>query len=357
MPATFRVATFNAENLFDRATVLTLENRAEVDKKLAVVEQLRTELQKPVYDKKVILDLFNQVKDYIIIREDRGNFWKGQGYKAIKADGAKDWDGAIVFKTESFARSTRKNTARVIKELDADILCLDEIEDKPTLEAFNSQLLNSKYPCCMLVDAFDLRGIDVALYSKYPLGKIVTHMYDEEGKKRIFSRDCLDVDVQLPSGQWLHVLCNHLKSRGYGSKEENDAKRKRQAQRVADIIKEKYDPEHDLLIVAGDFNDAPESDALQPLLTLPGIADVLQMQFPNSPEERWTYHYKKNEQIDFILVSRPLQQGFSKAGVLRRGMFGLEKYSKGKETPYPTVTGFPNAASDHGAVWADFSLA
>ena len=356
MSTKLRLASFNVENLFSRAKVFTFKNQAAGDKKQEIIGRLQAELEKSVYDKPTILSLYNQVKDYVSIREDRDKFWKGRGYAAIEANGVDDWDGSLVYKKAVFADLTRENTAKVINKINADVLCLVEVEDKPTLSAFDSHLLKSKYKYDMLIDAFDPRGIDVALYSKFTLGGVTTHMYDEGPKGRIFSRDCLDVEVILPDKRNLHVLCNHLKSRGYGSTPENDAKRKLQAQEIVKIVTKKYDLDRDLVVVAGDFNDTPKSEALKPLLGLDGLKDVLAMQFPDNPEKRWTYHYKTNDQIDFILVSRPLQMMFVKAGVMRNGMYDLSKYSNGEEKSFDTVTSGANAASDHGAVWADFMI-
>jgi predicted extracellular nuclease len=86
------------------------------------------------------------------------------------------------------------------------------------------------------------------------------------------------------------------------------------------------------------------------------LHDVLKLQFPNKAD-RWTYHYAgNNDQIDYILVSTPLKNLFQQAGVERRGMHDLAAKSNGAETSFPEVTSPANAASDHGAVWADFNL-
>lgn len=356
MSVKLRIASFNVENLFGRAKIFTYKNQASGDKKQALIGQLQVELAKPVYDKPKIIDLYKQVKDYVSIREDRGKLWKGVGQTSIAAGGVDAWDGSLVYKVAAFSDLTRDNTARVIKELGADVLCLVEVEDKPTLNAFNSQLLKSTYKFNMLIDAFDPRGIDVSVCSKFPIGNVKTHMYDSDAEGRIFSRDCLEVEIALPNKRTLHLLCNHLKSRGYGATSTNDAKRTAQARAIAKILTDKYDLTRDLVAVAGDFNDTPQSPALEPLLKLAGIKDVLALRYPADPEKRWTYHYKTNDQIDFILVSQPLQGVFHSAGVLRKGIFDLEKYSKEGEKSYETVTSGANAASDHGAVWADFVI-
>ena len=43
------------------------------------------------------------------------------------------------------------------------------------------------------------------------------------------------------------------------------------------------------------------------------LHDVLALQFKNDMDKRWTYHYKKHEQIDYILISEALKTKFGDA--------------------------------------------
>jgi endonuclease/exonuclease/phosphatase family metal-dependent hydrolase len=358
MSTTFRIATFNVENLFSRAKVLNRDDPTVGDDALKKIGELQKELRRSTYDKPKILSLYNQVKKYVSVSEDRGKLWRRSGYRivGVKANGKSDWDGSLVFKKAKFSEMARLNTKKVITKVNADMLCLVEAEDKPTLRSFDSQLLNSRYKYEMLIDAMDPRGIDVGLYSKRSIGGVWTHMYDKIGNSRIFSRDCLEVEVLLDDDTPLYILCNHFKSKGYGSTPVSNAKRKRQAERVAEILNSDYDLNNDLVVVAGDLNDTADSDPLSPLMGVAGLKDVLEIQFPSQPAQRWTYHYTSNEQIDFMLVSKPLQDAFMEAGVERRGIYDLSTFSGGTEHSFDTVTSKANQASDHGAVWADFDL-
>lgn len=352
-----RIATFNAENLFSRAKVLNLADQTVGNKALEDIAKLQDELNKKQYDNKAILGLYDKVKGYITISEDRGKLWKTKNRKivGVKANGKDDWDGSVVFKRAKYNEMTRINTAKVIKEVKADLMCIVEAEDKPSLAAFDSQMLGSRYDYNMLIDAMDPRGIDVGLYSNFELGNIRTHMYDKRGKTRIFSRDCLEVEVLFDDGRPLHILCNHLKSKGYGAAPASNAKRKMQAEQVAKILAD-YDLTKELVVVMGDFNDTSDSAYLKPLFDVKGLKDVLKMQYPNAPEQRWTYHYKDNQQIDFMLVSEPLQKAFVRADVERRGIYNVAAHSINGEKSFDTVTSVANQASDHGAVWAEFDL-
>jgi len=367
MPSYFRVASFNVENLFGRAKVFNFLDHSVGDQILQTIDEFRGLLKKTNYtanDKKRIVKLYNEeLKPYIEVREDRGKLFKRSGWAVtgVEAGGVGGWDGAIEFRRAKFSDIARENTARVIKEARAHVACIVEAENRPTLRSFDAHLLNSRYKYEMLIDANDPRGIDVGLYSKYPLGGVWTHMFDKHGNQNIFSRDCLEVEVFLPNSQPLYVLCNHLKSRGYDFDGTASEKRKRQAKQVAQILGE-YDLTSDWVVVAGDFNDNPTSAPLQPLLKVVNMYDVLELQFPDDPMKRWTYYWDQLEQIDFVLVSKPLKDRFRKAGVIRRGMYGLKKLTTASsglvdlEEEYDTVTHWTNAASDHGAVWAEFNF-
>jgi endonuclease/exonuclease/phosphatase family metal-dependent hydrolase len=360
-----RVASFNVENLFERAKVFNFWDHSIGDDILEKIDQLRGILAEDNYTdlrKQRILELYDELKEYIEIREDRRKLFKRSGWAVVgvEANGEGDWDGTIEFKPAEFSEVARQNTAQVIKDVNPHIMCVVEAESRPTMQAFDAHLLGYRFRYEMLIDANDPRGIDVGLYSKYPLGGVWTHMFDKVGSSTVFSRDCLEVEVLLPNGQSMFVLCNHFKSRGYDYDGTADAKRLRQSTRLAEILSG-YHLTQDWVIVCGDLNDDPTSAQLRPLLDVYNLHDVLDLQFPNDSPRRWTYHYNDFEQIDYILVSTPLKQRFLEAGVERRGIYELNTLTTASgvvdiETEYPTVTHWTNAASDHGAVWVDLDI-
>ena len=377
MSGTFRVASFNCENLFSRAKALNLSDPRVGDQVLGYIKELDSLLRKSAYsntDKNRILQLFrgidvdgdgNRMNDYIEIREDQGKLWQRSGFAivGVKASGKGDWNGAIEHKRAEASDLARENTVKVIKAVKADVACVVEVEDRPMLHAFNRGLLGTrKFDYSMVIDGNDTRGIDVGLLSNFPIHGIWTHIFDGTARSRTFSRDCLELEVELPNGEMMYILCNHLKSRGYGTQTENDARRERQAKALKEILG-KYNLSTEWVVVAGDMNDSPSRPprVLRHFLDLPNLFDVLALQFPNNVDARWTYHFNGFEQIDYILVSKPLKQRFVAAGVERRGIHKLKTLTENAgggipiETEFPTVTHWTNAASDHGAVWAEFS--
>lgn len=371
---TFRIASFNVENLFARPKVFNFRDKSVGDALLSRIGEFQKILKKETYtatDKTNLLneyitgDLSNgkpPLKDYITVREDRGKLWRKQNRRitGVRANGQGEWDGAIEFLKAKFSEVGRENTGKVIRSVKADVACIVEADNRPALQKFDTDVLYSKYRYEMLIDGNDSRGIDVGLYSRFPLGGIWTHMFDGSSRSRTFSRDCPVYEVLLPNGKSLFVLCNHLKSKGYDPSGTANARRKKQAKAIADILKI-YDLSQQWVVVAGDLNDTPDSGPLRPLMNVTNLFDVLALQYPNEPKKRWTYHYNDFEQIDYVLVSKPLKDRFIDAGVQRKGMYNLKNLTASdnaieNETQYDTVTHWTNAASDHGAVWADFNL-
>jgi endonuclease/exonuclease/phosphatase family metal-dependent hydrolase len=361
--ATLRIATFNCENLFSRPTVLNYADNDTALEPLSEIAELNKALAKPKYtasDKTKIKSLVDELEPYIDVNELRDRLISthkvnGKMVRYTKADGRSSWVGGIRLKRANLPLGAQKSTAEVIKAVDADVQCMAEVEDRITLDAFSRQFLKNShsYAYNMLIDGNDDRGIDVALLTRLEISDVKTHIFDTENgsSKRIFSRDCLELTLKTQTGRNLFLLINHFKSK-LGPQGTSNAKRKAQAERVAEIL-ESYDLKKDLVAVAGDFNDTPDSAPLQALLTKPNLTDVLVDRFPNAAD-RWTYRDKK--QIDYLLVSRPLSQAVVDVGIERRGLFNAEKLTGGQVKSFPTVLDNTTDASDHCAVWAEFDI-
>lgn len=246
------------------------------------------------------------------------------------------------------------NTARVLNAVDADIVCTVEVDNRIALKHFNELIYKTfqkKFKHAMLIDGNDERGIDIGLLSKHQITSICSHVDDEykgadNRNYKIFSRDCAEYTVRVNGQYKVHILCNHFKSKGYGSQASSNEKRKKQAERVAELLGN-YNLDEEFVVVAGDLNDTPDSAVLQSLVTYPKLKDVLSWeQFTGS---RATYHTGK-QQIDYVLVSEALFRKIEAVGIERRGI-----HKRGNIT-FPEVTSKVTQASDHACVWASFNL-
>jgi len=258
-----------------------------------------------------------------------------------------------------YDETSKQLTAKAIKEVNADIICLQEIESLPVLERFNSRFLGGmKYKYRMLIDSHDPRYIDVAILSRYPFGRIKTYRHERNKNNTwwLFSRDCLETDVDI-QGETLTVYVNHFKSM-IGGRDETKERRLEQTQKVAEIIDKRWKAKNykGIFTVLGDFNDYIDSNtSLEPLIHHPGLVNTTD---GLSDDEKWTHYWASgNEyrQLDFILLSKKLASiNPSKLQVMRKGLpFRAEKYIGER---FEGVGENHPKASDHVPIFIDLKL-
>jgi endonuclease/exonuclease/phosphatase family metal-dependent hydrolase len=367
-----RLASYNLENLFLRARALNGDTWAEGREVLKAQADLNRILGKSVYtaaDKTKVTTLLKQLgleksdeSKFAILRQNRGHLVKRPKSKPIEivANGRDDWIGWVELTRVEVNETATRNTARVIAELNADVLGVIEAESRPALLRFSAGVLPAvnatPYEHLMLIDGNDDRGIDVGILTKkdFEIVSICSHVDDRDNQGLIFSRDCAQYEIKTKNGNTLVVLVNHLKSKGYGVASESDAKRKRQAARVADIYKAVV-ANHPHVAVIGDMNDTPDSDPLKPLVEGTGLKEISTLSGFDNQGRPGTYkNGTASNKIDFILLSPALFAKATAGGINRKGVWGG---TNGTLFPhYPEITKENEAASDHAAIWADLNI-
>ncbi|MCO7264020.1 endonuclease/exonuclease/phosphatase family protein [Dickeya zeae] len=376
-----RLASYNVENLFHRTAILNLPDPQQSSELLEKVRQLQTLLENDNYDdalKEKVFTLTSNLQPYIDLRVDGGSLgsWKSEagktGFRINKScRGRGDWLGELVFRSEAFSDQQRKNTGLVINALNADILCAAEVENMAVLHDFNQQILaDQAFAQYVMIDSpNDPRGIDVACLTRHRITQLRTHIFDTSASfSPLFSRDCLEVTIDIGLTQPVHVLCNHFKSQNGRNDEEREraARRRRaQAERVADIVRG-YNLQQEYVVVMGDLNEdsANPWHSLAPLFS---VADLHPVVDPALPETaRYTYYFsggksgERLNQLDYIFISTPLHQAKVDWGIERRGIYNIDKIAakEGADpvVPFPTVTSWDTGASDHAAVWVELDI-
>jgi endonuclease/exonuclease/phosphatase family metal-dependent hydrolase len=368
-----RLGTFNVENLFSRPRAMNQGDWNLGKEVLAEYSQLNTLLQKETYtaaDKTAIRESLQALgleeadeNRFVILRQNRSRLVRRPqgGAMEVVADGRDDWIGWLELKTEAVNEVAIRMTARVIQDVNADVLAVIEAEDRIALKRFDDQLLRPlgvEYGSIMLIDGNDDRGIDVGLLARngYTIGAVTSHVDDMDGATRVFSRDCPEITVRTPGGQSILVLVNHFKSKGYGPPAQSNARRKAQARRVREIYDQRRAEGAHRIAVVGDFNDTPDSDPLSPLLgdgsDLKDIFTHPQFQGDGKPG---TYGGgSASNKLDYLLLSPALYGAVTAAGIHRKGVWGG---ANGTLFPhYDEMKRAVHAASDHAALWADITV-
>ncbi|MDX3802520.1 endonuclease/exonuclease/phosphatase family protein [Streptomyces sp. AK04-3B] len=367
-----RIATFNMENLFRRPTAFRIEDPAKRKEILDDFATLVALLDLPVYtddDKKKIAGLVEKHRAYDIDPKDPPPIYVNQSrpgkdsglFKTtgtgkntrveVTAKGRAAWAGWAELGQDDFELSVVRNTGRVVSEVDADILLTVEVEDRLTLERFNTQVLagalgRRPYPYALLIDGNDPRGIDVGILSRHPITSVRSHLFDTDPERpdlRLFSRDCPEFEIRL-NGTPLVVLGNHLKSKF----QDNPGLRLAQAERVAEIYRAALERTPHV-VVAGDLNDDPDSDPAT-VLRDTGLRDVMSHHAYRGLPGTHGECRSERDKLDYILLSPELWPQVQHVGLETRGIFAKDIKS------FDTVTSKGTAASDHAALYVDVDL-
>jgi endonuclease/exonuclease/phosphatase family metal-dependent hydrolase len=396
-----RLATYNVENLFARAKVLKTDTFTEAEPALAAYDEFNRIAAKPKYleqDKVGMLAALQTLRVLVRtseglrinrrpfddawaqLRENRGEFLVSpdDAEPRINADGRADWNGWVELIKDPVDEVATQMTAKVIDELDADVLCVVEAEDRPSLVRFNTELLGGRYAHGMLVDGNDPRGIDVGLFATSAVDVLwvrsnVDVAHPENPKRTLFSRDCPIYHLRTTSGANMFVLLNHLKSQSIAGGNP-DPLRRAQAEGVRKIYNELRAEGAEFIAVLGDFNkgpdttDPPHHPTLEALLDpgsppvdaymLPKFSQLFGDKDANRERPGSFQSCTLPNRLDYILLSPELAAKVIDGGVFRKGLWGQPKNKSRPRlwTIYPEIIASRHAASNHAAVWVDLDL-
>lgn len=322
---------------------------------------------------------------------------------------------AEIARTMALTDDTRQMTALAIADADADILCLQEVENLDTLGAFEYgylyKMIGAGYRHKVLIDGNDTRGINVALMAReetrdgaaIEITGYETHAaltYEQAGlweaglaelarpTDRIFKRDCLEVNLRI-GGKPLTIYVCHFKSMG-GARDGVDGRtytapvRRAEARAVRQIIEQRFgagapakrfcicgdlNDYEEKVVVTGDarngyrFTPSADEGGTVNILTAGGFTEnVVQRR---DALDRWTLYHTRGPQerhlcqLDYLLPSRALLRG--NAGrtpeIIRAGQPWRTLFPEGQAVERYPRTGWDRPkASDHCPVAMRFNL-
>ncbi|MFO0874741.1 MAG: endonuclease/exonuclease/phosphatase family protein [Phycisphaerales bacterium] len=278
-----------------------------------------------------------------------------------------------------------KALAAAIKELDADVLALHEVESLEALTWFRDTYLKGLgYDHIASKDVGNPRGIESSVISRFPIVETKTFVdmdltrlkregtgwtpkpasepagaapgrrgaatdraddaaSHEQGRR--FQRSPLLVTIKGPDGYMLTVIALHHKaSKGFDYQRESEALGTTAIAR--DLLKE--DPSRNIVIM-GDFNSAPWDKSIRTYLEN-GFVDTLDYRTTDkqNPESRLYRTHESERVFDYILLDSAAFREFVPGSAFVLGtLFPGDSYDYTKDTPPPGY------ASDHYPVAID----
>ncbi len=266
--------------------------------------------------------------------------------------------------------------ARMIHTLDADVLCLEEVESKECLEWFRDTYLKDMgYTSVASLDASYARGVEQSVLSRVPIvsasnftgsAATISDMEARRTKERAaqlggawsppqqplperFQRSPLRVDLKTSDGYPLTVFVVHFKAGGNAFAHQRELEALQTEQFVAEMLKK--DPNANIAVV-GDFNGAPNDMCVKALRA--GDTEMVSAydwRFdPKADRDTYTTH-ASSRVLDYMILSPSLaadcvEKSFFVLGTLHAASDW--DFKKADEIPPPV-----GYASDHCPIAID----
>lgn len=222
--------------------------------------------------------------------------------------------------TQVKPRTEVEAIARVLRQLDADVIAFSEIENRGVLEALVAEMLGDMGYRYIAVNTTNSgRGINLGVVSRLPIDAVTSYRHREltlpgEETTWRFARDLMHVRVSLPHGEPMEIFAVHFKSKRDSAGDPDSAKwRLAEATEAASIITNVMQQHPDRWVaMLGDFNDTPGSPPIDTLLDA-GLIDA-HAALPSA--RRVTYlRQPYRSTIDYLLVNPPMRQAMVSATV------------------------------------------
>jgi predicted extracellular nuclease len=310
-------------------------------------------------------------------------------------------------RTIALTDDARQHSALAIADADADILCLQEMDNMAALQAFEYgylfRMVGNGYRQKYLIEGNDSRGIDVCVLMREETrdGQRIEcvdvrshagvtyrdfdlHTADPAAgfnpDDRVFKRDCLELDLRI-GGRPLTLYVVHFKSMGPG-RDGMDGRQSTMPVRIAEaravrrIIEDRFGvgkTADKAFAICGDMNDYQEKLAIEgdrrsgysfipqkePLsaldtFTVDGFAVNPMLRRP--VDNRWTLYHSRGPderhlcQLDYIRLSPSLAErnAHRVPEIIRAGQPFRTLFPPGQEVDrYPRVGWDRPKASDH----------
>ncbi len=207
---------------------------------------------------------------------------------------------------------------RVLRELAADLVLLQEMGPAPFLEELREDLQREgiEYPCILIQPAEDPDRNLALLAREQPTAvRRITHLqFSHQGVKTPVKRGLMEITLRHQQREIL-LFHLHLKSRWDDNQENAESNQRRMAEAtvIRDYIRERTATGESGVsipfLIAGDFNDTRDSPVLARFLQVGGQVITRLVPAVDTRGESWTFYDPRSDtysRVDFFLASPSL---------------------------------------------------
>ncbi|WP_405290987.1 hypothetical protein [Algibacter sp. Ld11] len=368
-----KIATFNIQNLFHRDKSLLEKPVGKVftdwitELDMLMLQPSKTPSQQDRIRELSFLIGFEKssARPYAVLRRKAGFLYmKGISHSIEnKASDLTNWNGWIELQTIPIQPHATKHKAQVIADVNPDILLLQEIEDRASLEDFN-QLILPQFNCKPFEYSFVIQGNDmtslemgILLRKDYILEAVRTHNINTEINDD--GKSLIEYEITTPSKEKLWLLNTYLQKRTKNH-DESDSIRKNQIFKITEVYNNLISQGKTNVIIAGTFNAPSYCDSLSPISKNTALKDItkhLSFEVDMDKKDDANYFrlgaYRKGvniKQKDFMFLSPALFNKMTDSGLNRKAMWPNKRP---QWSTYKSVTNKSVEASEHPLVWGN----
>lgn len=377
-----KIATYNIQNLFHRNAQLVKKNlghnlRSLIEEFESLLKKKTTrsddELER-LEDLSMLLGFQQKAyQPHLVMRRKAGKLYVRKRSivpETVPASPFTQWSGWIPLTSLPINEAAVLNKARVVKEADADILLLQEVEDRHSLKEFDLTIQldeegHRHYAEHYVLEGNDLEGRHLGMMTKAGQDTISLfthcHALNKEGWQ-FFDRDFQTYGMLTASGQKLWLFSALLKMDDR-EKEASDTRRRNQAIYIADTYQKLRELGYDNIVVAGTFNAPSYCSSLAPLLQdtdlrdvgrHPSFSAISDMDADGSYFRMGAYGKGVNlKQLDYLLLSPALWEKVIACGMDRKAVWPEKRP---KWPIYPSMKNREQQASRHPLLWCEVDV-
>lgn len=363
-----KIATFNIQNIFHRDISFKQNTAGKMFKNwIMEIDLLMRKSKKTIMEQDRIRELSfligfekSNSEAYAVLRRKAGVLYLKSAHHSndTKASDLTNWNGWIKIQTTPINPEAINNKAKAIADINADILLLQEVEDKSSLDEFNHSIL-PKFKCESYASNFvfpfnDLKGLNTAILLKkgYELKNIKIHNLDNITKP---DSSIIEFEILTPQQKIIWILSVYIPKQ----KEIQDV----QIKNIAQVYKTLLSEGKISVIIAGTLNTPSFSNALVTLIEKTSLKDITRhLSFDvvcdkgNDANYFRLGAYRKGvniKQEDYLFVSPILFNKIKDSGLNRKAIWP-EKQPLW--STYKSVSNSCDSASEHPLVWGDIEV-
>ena len=369
-----KIAVYNVENLFHRNLNLvkrTLED--SLDSLTEEFEYLKRRPNKGEHEITRMRELsfllgFHRsgLEPYMVMRRSEGVLYlrKKSSGKERRAHLHKGWNGWIRVSSKPIPATAVAHKAKVIQESQADILVLQEVEDRHSLVDFNLNYLppENRFKEVVLISGNDQEGRELAILTRkgYQLMDLRSYanLTGSDGTC-LFEKDVQEYLIHGPGRERLLIISAHLRDQGRMGTNA-DLRRSEQAAKIAEIYRERRREGFSSIVVAGTLNAPSFCRSLEPLVGETDLKTITRHSrfdvrkdtgFDGEYHSLGAYRLGVNiKQRLYLLLSPALFKRLRSSGMNRKGVY--PRKTRQWQT-YSTLRLEGHQASSHPLIWGE----